>query len=411
MILDTKQYAGLCACGKTHQVITRLAVVEPGCLADFDAYTNELGLSGSRTVIYDENTYHARGLTRPAAAQEIVLPQKDLRADERTVARVLDTLHAGTELLVAVGGGTVHDIARHCAHALEIPFVACPTAASTDGYASAFYGPSLSAMPSLILCDVNVLAGAPSRLSAAGLGVALGKFTALADWRVANLLTGETLCPVAEAMMLQAAVAAQGCGPALKKNDPSTVTQLMYSLLLSGLASQVSLSSRPVLGAAEHFAHMVAAWPDAPAFHFAGELAGMSAVTVTQLYRRMADVDNIAPYLKAFRPTKDDSATSWPFDPALLEAKWEPIRRILWLLPEAAELQTALTLSGAKATLQAMGIPDTKTALLLRLMPCVSGSLTLLPLTRALVSRSATSADVSRTSSRGKRRTEKAIAR
>ena len=56
MILDTKKYLGPCACGKDHELRTKLVVCEPGALARFDQYMADSGLSGFRTVIYDTNT-------------------------------------------------------------------------------------------------------------------------------------------------------------------------------------------------------------------------------------------------------------------------------------------------------------------------------------------------------------------
>ena len=91
---------------------TRLAVIEPGCLADFDRYLSEAGLTGKRAAIYDENTYHAKNLRRPAASQEIVLSPENLHANETATAEVLSRLDTDVEVLVAVGSGTIHDITR-----------------------------------------------------------------------------------------------------------------------------------------------------------------------------------------------------------------------------------------------------------------------------------------------------------
>ena len=59
MIIDSKIYAGACACGREHPMDTKLSVVEAGCLKDLDAYIAQCGLSGFRTVVYDRNTPNA----------------------------------------------------------------------------------------------------------------------------------------------------------------------------------------------------------------------------------------------------------------------------------------------------------------------------------------------------------------
>lgn len=59
------------------------------------------------------------------AEQEIVLAPEGLHANETSTAEVLRQLNADTEVLIAVGGGTVHDIVRYCAQAEENSFRFC----------------------------------------------------------------------------------------------------------------------------------------------------------------------------------------------------------------------------------------------------------------------------------------------
>ena len=49
--------------------------------------------------------------------------------------------------------------------------------------------------PVAMVADSRVIAAAPGRLTAAGVGDLLGKYTALLDWRASHLLTGEAYCP------------------------------------------------------------------------------------------------------------------------------------------------------------------------------------------------------------------------
>ena len=136
MIIDSKVYSGPCACGRNHPMDTQLSIVEAGCLGKLDAYIAQCGLSGFRTVIYDENTLAAKGMVPIGADQRIVLDPAGLHANEHGVALVMDQLSAQADYLVAVGSGTVHDITRYCAYLRGIPFVSCPTAASVDGFCS-----------------------------------------------------------------------------------------------------------------------------------------------------------------------------------------------------------------------------------------------------------------------------------
>ena len=116
MIIDSKVYSGPCACGRNHPMDTQLSIVEAGCLGKLDAYIAQCGLSGFRTVIYDENTLAAKGMVPITADQRIVLDPEGLHANEHGVALVMDQLSAQADYLVAVGSGTVHDITRYCAY-------------------------------------------------------------------------------------------------------------------------------------------------------------------------------------------------------------------------------------------------------------------------------------------------------
>jgi len=136
MIIDSKKYGGLCSCGKEHAMATRLCVIEEGALSRFEHYMQQAGVSGKRCAVYAENTYDIPGLIHPKAEQEVVLDTKGLHADEVSTAKLKELLEPDVEVLIAVGGGTVHDIVRFCAGELKVPFISVPTAASCDGFCS-----------------------------------------------------------------------------------------------------------------------------------------------------------------------------------------------------------------------------------------------------------------------------------
>ena len=82
MILNTKQYLGPCACGRDHELRTKLVVCEHGALKKFDSYMDDAGLSGFRTVLYDTNTYNLPSITHVRADQEIVLEAQGLHSEK-----------------------------------------------------------------------------------------------------------------------------------------------------------------------------------------------------------------------------------------------------------------------------------------------------------------------------------------
>lgn len=91
---------------------------------------------------------------------------------------------AGSATIIGAGGGKTLDAARAAAADLQLPFVACPTIASTDAPCSAvaiIYDASgvfvrariLPRNPALVLVDTQIIAQAPVRTLIAGMGDAL----------------------------------------------------------------------------------------------------------------------------------------------------------------------------------------------------------------------------------------------
>ena len=54
--------------------------------------------------------------------------------------------------------------------------------------------------PVFVLADTDIIKEAPLYLALSGAGDIFGKYTALADWKIAHALTGEYFCPVIEKM-------------------------------------------------------------------------------------------------------------------------------------------------------------------------------------------------------------------
>ena len=413
MIIDSKQYNGPCSCGKTHQMATRLVVIESGCLGELDRWLDKCGLSGPRAVIYDTNTYQARNLIRPSAQQEIILDATNLHANEKATSQVLSQLQDEIQLLIAIGGGTIHDTTRYCAHQRGIPFVACPTAASVDGFCS-----TVSAMtwegfkktlpgiaPSLVLADLDVIREAPFQLTLSGVGDIIGKYTALADWKIAHALSGEYFCPVIEGMTRQAVHAVRGCAQALAQKDNAAFEQLIYGLLLSGLAMQMMGNSRPASGSEHHISHLIEIQPTGlagvPADALHGEKVGVGCLKVATECHRLAQIEDISSLVHPYAPLAEDYIRDF-FGPQLLPsilaenasdcmtgvtpdrliAAWPEIRAIIGEIPSAEELNALYTAIGAKKSLADIQVPEELLPLLLEYSPCVRNRMTLMRIRR-----------------------------
>lgn len=408
MIIDSTQYNGPCSCGYCHEMATKEAVIEPGCLKQLRRYTRKHGLTGKFAAIYDENTYCAVNMVRPQADQEIVLPARNLHADEKAVALVLRQLDKDVRYLAAIGGGTIHDTTRYCAHSRGIPFVACPTAASVDGFCS-----TISAMtwngfkktlpgiaPILVLADIDIIKEAPLRLTLSGAGDIFGKYTALADWKIAHALTGEYFCPRIETMTRDAVEAVHQCCEKLSQRDTEAVAQLMYALILSGLAMQMMGNSRPASGCEHHISHLIEMEPAALPSHsdaLHGEKVGVGTILASEEFHRIAEIEDITSCVKPYtflgeseirsfygerlwrstlEENKNDCMAGVTAGKLILT--WPQIRQIIGEIPSPTELTRLYSKTGMKSSLEDMGIPAEYLPAILKYSPSARNRLTMM---------------------------------
>lgn len=409
MRIDAKQYGGACSCGKTHRMETRLCVIEENALARLETYLEEVGVGGRRCVVYDGNTYQAiPEALRPAAEQEILLPSSGLHADEHSTAEVLERLAPDTELMMAVGGGPVHDIVRYCAKQKGVPFVSIPTAASCDAFSAEVAAMTWNGVkktincqaPVLVVADINIIRAAPGHLVLSGTGDVLGKFIALAEWKIAHLLTGEAFCPVIYGLMRDAVERIWANCAKAREGDTEALTAITYGLLLSGIAMQLFGNSRPASGAEHHIGYLIDLRPaglEVRKGSSHGEQVGVGTLLASAEYHRLAEIEDIAPYVVPYTPIDQEKLRAFwgealypgiqaeneqdalaAVDPERLIEAWPEIRRIIAEIPTEAELLEKLTALGAKRSLTDLGVSEEALPLVLDAAPMCRNRLTLM---------------------------------
>lgn len=408
MVIDCSKYAGKCACGREHTMETRAAVIEPGCLFEFEKYMAEFGVTGKRCALYGENSYAATADRHPRAEQQIVLDPTGLHANEISTAEVLAKLEGDVEVIVAVGSGTIHDIARFCAHERGIRFVSCPTGASVDGFCSTvaamtWYGfkKTLPAVaPEIVLADTEIIKNAPMELVRSGVGDIMAKYTALADWKMAHVLTNELLCEKIYNIMQSAADTVMQSVPGIVRGEESAYADVTYALIMSGIAMQMMGNSRPASGAEHHISHMIEMEPEAfpvkfPAMH--GEKTGVGSLIAVREYKRLAKIEDITPYITDYAPIPEehfrkffgerlaDSLMKENENDCLakvsrekLSASWGELRRIIDELPTEEYLYGLLEMLDAKRDLASIGVEESELPVLLKNSPLVRNRLTLM---------------------------------
>ncbi len=223
-------------------------------------------------IIADENTWAAAGpgardSLRAAGVdldEEVVFPgQPVLFADDAMVERVRRILAGTDAAAVSVGSGSVNDVVKNASHLLSRPYLSVCTAASVDGYTAEGAAITVKGVKSTVACrapiavvvPVDVMAAAPSRLTATGLGDLIEKVPAGADWMVADALGVEPVdwdvWDLVQGPLQDAIADPDG----LRRGDIEAVTALSEGLQMSGLAIQVHGTSRPASGAGHYFSH------------------------------------------------------------------------------------------------------------------------------------------------------------
>lgn len=410
MIIDSKKYNGTCSCGKNHAMTTEACIIEAGCLPKIKDYVENYGLSGYSIAIYDENTYRATLGAHPEANEEIILCPDGLHADNHGVALAMERMPEECDYLIAIGSGTVHDITRYIAYTKGVPFVSCPTAASVDGFCSSvaamtwdgFKKTFTAVAPKIVVADLDIISKAPAFLTSSGFGDMIGKFIALADWKIAHELTGEYFCPVIHDMTLDATRAVMESAEDIKNGDISAFEKLMYGLLMSGLAMQLLGNSRCASGAEHHISHLIEMQPDGLGAHsdaLHGEKVGVGTLIASREYHRIKNNPSLlrGDYLPASEDyianmfgerLKESIIKENENDCALgitskhIISHFEKICEIIESIPTYEELIKIYKTLGAKLSLGDIDVSEEKLCDLLEYSPLVRNRLTLMRLRR-----------------------------
>lgn len=424
MDVDLGQLREPCACGMEHNIDVEKIVIESGAVSQLEEILEEFQ---NPVFICDSNT---RTAAEPFLEEEfkdypvIELNPEGLQADNRGVNKVMKQLDycdrglssVSVDVLVAIGGGTIHDLTRYVATEYDIPFVSIPTAASVDGYAANVAALTWDGLkktvagvsPRWILADTDIFSAAPSRLTASGVSDFLGKYISILDWKIAHLVTGEYICEEVCDLLEKALRDVSRVLEDIRFGDKDAIEKLMYALLLSGLCMQMVESPRPVSGAEHMVSHL---WDlnvlneKTNALH--GEQVGLGLLIVTDYYKKLG-------YAIRHKKVTVKSETAKGLEMSLLEhtfgkkgllegiltentpnpledidleeleAQLPEIEDLIDDLPDADDMYAKLHDAGCVHEISSLGIEKEKAELTLQSSPYVRNRLTLLRLSKLL---------------------------
>ena len=416
MRVDINKFIGFCGCGKEHKIMVKDIIIESEAIKKLSMIMEKEGFKNI-TIICDENTYAAAG----EEIKEIIpkgkfinLKSENLHANEIAVQKVYECLAVENDVLIALGSGTIHDITRYVAYNKDIPFISVPTAASVDGFVSTVaamtwrgYKKTFTAVsPIYVVADTDIFKEAPYRLTASGVSDLIGKYTALVDWKISSIVIGEYICNKVCNMEIDAVNKLCECVDDLVLGKLEAYEQLMYALILSGLAMQIIGNSRPASGAEHHMSHL---WEmevinkHLDAYH--GEKVSVGLILVMEEYKKIKkSIENGRCRVKKYYGLEEDMLkevfksremydsimkenTPDPLlnvNKVILQNRLESIAEILEKLPTLDFVKNTLKRAKAVTTLEEIGLSNDVKQNSIRVSPYVRNRLTLMRISKML---------------------------
>lgn len=256
-----------CPCGKLHTAAVADVTVGSGAVKRLPEFVKRYG--SKPFVIADVNTWQAAGEPVRAALADIpygcyIFPQKALEPDERAVGAAFMHLDKSCDVIVGVGSGVINDICKIVSNVTGKPYIIVATAPSMDGYASATSSMSMdgvkvslnSRCADVIVGDTDILKTAPDHMLKAGLGDMMAKFVSIAEWRIANLITGEYYCEEVAQLIRSALQKCVDNAQGLLRREEKAVEAVFEGLVIGGVAMAYAGVSRPASGVEHYFSHV-----------------------------------------------------------------------------------------------------------------------------------------------------------
>ncbi|QIZ10315.1 sn-glycerol-1-phosphate dehydrogenase [Priestia megaterium] len=363
-----------CDCGNNHvQIPIERIVVDNGALGEAVYYVKEKSYKHA-VLVADENTFNVAGKRLALLFKEakidytlcIISPDEnnDVVADEASLVQLLVETPREADVIIAVGSGTIHDIARFCGSKTGIPFISIPTAPSVDGFTS--MGAPLivrgvkktfqTASPIAVFADLAVLTHAPKKMVAAGFGDMIAKCTSLVDWKFGQLVGGEPYCPLTAKITKEALDSCIDNVDLIAVGNEEGIRVLIEALIKSGLAMLLFGQSHPASGGEHHLSHF---WEmeflrqkKSQVLH--GAKVGVSTPLLANLYRtkclsilegNLNEMDQIESVSNLEVITK-------------IKENMEEIIAIIKILPDSLQLRELVRKVGGATMPQQLGIDD-----------------------------------------------------
>lgn len=288
--------------GKVIQVPTRSLVIADTIAGSEADLVAELGFGRRLAVLSDPDTHSALGArVERALTGRFEVESLQLRAapkpDSATVERVRQGA-ASADALIAVGSGTINDLAKYASALDGKPYAVFATAPSMNGFTSLTASITVHGhkktipahAPAGAFFDLTVLAAAPERLIRAGLGDSICRTTAQWDWLLSHLLLGTDYRELPFELLRDDEPELLAQTRALVRGDIGAMRALVRTLVLSGTGTAIVGISAPASQAehlVSHYIDMLEPAGRPAVFH--GEQVGVATLAIARLQERMLE--------------------------------------------------------------------------------------------------------------------------
>jgi glycerol-1-phosphate dehydrogenase [NAD(P)+] len=296
-----------CECGREHHMGTRKIQLGAGVIQNLPEVLRDLyGADVKLWILSDENTEGAAARLCKQLLADFKISASVLPAEPRprTTIQIIESLskEAGAgnpDLILSVGGGTISDIAKMVSLNLDVANWCVMTAASVDAFTSGTSALKLkyrhktepARASEYVFADLEMLEKAPELMFLSGVGDLLAKYLSYLDWKISALISGEYICEQTARLCLDSARQAMSAVKTLADNRREAVQSLADAALVSGLAMQTLVSSRPASSAEHTIAHSWEIGGDVgnPELELHGLLVGLSCRCLLEGYKTLYD--------------------------------------------------------------------------------------------------------------------------
>lgn len=294
------------------QLETRACLIDPQAIQKSYPVLRTYLQPGPWLIVADRNTWQAAGEALVHALTQAAQPWQrhllgapageDVICSDTIIAEVQQALARGDfSAAIALGAGTVNDVVKMATHNLGMAMAVVGTAPSMNGYNSAIAAVLSDGVkttqtcqaPRVVIADLQVMAQAPYRMIASGLGDLLSKPVSNSDWRLSARLLGTHHSPEAMEIIEHGARALDGVAERLPARDIQAVGGLVDSLILSGIAMSVAGSSSPASGGEHLISHYIdmTAYAFDQAHDLHGCQVGVGTLTTALFYENLRALD------------------------------------------------------------------------------------------------------------------------